>query len=60
MDAVKTQNRVAEIRRTLTNDRSMTKKNPVHAAELDLERKVLENELRTMRGEPRQYTTMFF
>lgn len=46
--------------RSKLKDTTFTKGNPLHAAELDLERKVIENDLRALRGEPRKYVALYY
>ncbi len=41
-------------------DPKFTRAEPLYAAYVDLERKVLENELRDMRGEPATYRALYF
>lgn len=59
MDAEKMCSRMYHIRQRLQN-RQFTRDEPLHAATLDLERKVLENEERALSGEPRQYAPLYY
>lgn len=59
MNAEQLANRAHDIRCKL-KDTTFTKGNPLSAAELDLERKVLENDLRALEGEPRQYVALYY
>jgi hypothetical protein len=52
-------NRIFDIRAKL-KDTKFTRDNPLHAAEMDLERKVLANDLRALEGEPRQYVALYY
>lgn len=62
MTADQCMGRVAEIRNRLTNlsNARWIRENPLSAAELDLERKVLANDVRISRGVPRAYVALYY
>lgn len=56
-DVAKAKDKIAAIKRTLTGT-DLARVAPLTAAELDLERKVLENELRDWNGLSRSYDAL--